>query len=541
VFLLRKKKMTTLVCEHEKQVLPAIQGWAANRFPHLNVDNHVAYYKVDKHETCVSIDMSIFDPYSQQFLLFYTWTASICRIDILGGIEAHNVIRHHGKIDLTLDIYLDGLNPHPICLNMEIDEENDDNGNCCWFWVPIAELPRNKGNSNFLATCSYDDLQQRLAWYMNCGAKYAPVPENFANNQDAELGAFLYTGLVGDALSHVNNGASQQLFFQLRSILERRRYEKLFAPFQVSEARLIELLVLNDLYDYMEEAMMVDATPLDRQLFYVRHSTDTPPPSVVFRVLLEDVPSELALHLPLYTHGLVHLTYKDIFPWMWQCLETQQLKMQCATVNKLYDERILKDAQHVDAFIQNNLSWIRRKAQETFKIRIIESQYMAPSGEEATDVDKAGLLNAMPLCFRNVMTQKSFMKHQQRWPWLLTLRKAGVSKQSAVEWLEHMNELYPHQTHNYATLKARFDYDRLWDYKKDDACYCGNMVRSAVQQNQNEIQCPYVHEQALDIEDMLGTVKLACARSRNDTRYFSGPADVISRNLVKTVSAESVV
>lgn len=492
----------------ETDAASLLSVWSAGAYPHIDPDRNILFVKVSfpLNSSIHVLPVKEFDPYVTRLVLFYSLNVSICRLDVLGGVEAERVILSRGIIDLTVDLSIH-CNPHAIEATMNGPSVPAPKA----FFVPIVELPRTKCNlPEMAANVSFESCMKRINVYLG----------KVENTLKPHIGEFLFTGAVVDAMIQLGGADAAVSFQRARLSVEFQVYRAAFEPYWHSESNVLALLLANGLAKYMQDIMLVDATVLDRQCFYIRHSFTLPPPTMVFRALVEDVPEQLALALPLYERGIVHLTYFDLFHWVWHCVETEQMQMQTRAGSldnlRIYDERILSEAKRVMA-----------QPKRVFRGRHPQQNSKAFDGVAKTVANET-LEAIVPACFQAVMTQKRFMKNGERWPWLLTMREAGVAKESAVAWLEYQNSKYPQ---NGKPLKARFDYDQTWMYKQGDSCKCGNLIRNALKQKENSIHCPFT-DGVSDMEDMfLDTIKKRCMEARNDWRPFGGPAHIIQRSL----------
>lgn len=485
--------------------------WSAGAYEHIDPEKHICFVHIPFRSvsSIYQVDVCHLDPYKTRLFLFYSLDLSICRLDILGAVEVEHVILAHGIVDFTRDFSIH-CNPHAIVATMDEVVLSSEA-----FFIPIVDLPRTECClPEMAANVSFESCMNRINVYL--GKKDTILKPH--------IGEFLFTGAVVDAITQLGESEVAVSFQKARLAIELQVYRSAFEPYWHSEHKMLALLMENGLSKYMQDIMLVDATLLDRRCFYIRHSFTLPPPSLVFRALVEDVPEHLSQSLPLYERGLVHLTYFDLFHWVWHCVETEQMQMQtrAGSVDNLrvYDERIMSEARRVLA-----------QPKQVFHRRGVGTTSKSFDGV-AKSVTNDTLLQIVPACFEKAMNQKRFMKNGERWPWLLTMREAGVSKESAVAWLEYQNSKYPQGG---KSLKARFDYDQTWTYKKGDSCKCGNLIRNALKKKEDSIQCPFVDttpKAAIDMEDMfLDTVKKKCMEARNDWRGFGGPAHIIQHNL----------
>lgn len=527
----------TFRCTRDYEVFVHLAHWLSHRFPHLQLEEHVMCFQTTLETDVIHIDMKTFNPYTSVITLFYVWDTKVLRV--LGATRACDVFMLGGKIDLTLNVLMRGEDA-PLWTNQSVTPAEKTKE---WFWIPILDIPRSPSES-FKQDASFsvfDAVVDRITWYLSNGNHHRPPMGCVGGTPAQELCVLLFTSIVAAALEHsaAGGGKHHAAYQEVRMRLERQRLSDLFNQYVSTEDDIMELLVHNGLRDYMIQGMVVDATPLDKQCFFLR----TPlgkyaPPTIVFQALAEDVSPELAKTLPLYNGGLVHLTHVDFFEWVWHVFETEHMRMISRTT-EIKDERILAQAQRVHAYFElyGSSVFLRNSHNDGNMKRkrptIDDGVFLA---HKTADEQQQFLLSLMPPCFHSVMTQKSFMKNNQRWPWIITLREAGIPKHEATQWLERMNARDPHKS--YTTLKSRVDVDTLWEYRAGDECKCGNIVRNTLTlPRETSIHCPFVNKESKasvkDIEDILDDCKPQCAKAMGATRRFGGPADLISQALFK--------
>lgn len=454
--------------ENESNILPCIRDWVDTHLKHISFEDHVVCLRVESHQQTVDLDMSQFDPYRAAWICFYIYKPNMCRLDLLGGVEAMTVFELMGHIDLTCNLDLENANPRPVYYSCNDDDDDMDidttttttqQNNKYVPWIPIVGLPRDQDSTmgqqqdGADATVSFSGLRDRIMWYITCGEVFNA--DDSKMSPDLELSSLLFGTLLIDAMEQDEGGGESTrrhgTFDTVRMGMERERLERMFEPYWKSEIDALELFVRNDLNDYMDSLFVTDATPLDRQCFFMRYGPEVEPPTVVFRALMEHVPEDLLVTLPIYNDlngdlgGVVHLTYKDLFPWIWQCYRIEHMRslMERATedAQRDYPLLIMQEAACTNVFIEKHARKIKQWASSAWKKNRDQRHLMAWSSSfgmgEITDrrtgqvreakqvADMEDLLLLMPPCFLNVMTQPFFLKNGQRWPWIMTMREAN--------------------------------------------------------------------------------------------------------------------
>jgi hypothetical protein len=288
-----------------------------------------------------------------------------------------------------------------------------------------------------------------------------------------------------------------------------------------TERQLMDVLLYNG---FGEEASIFPPPAFDQRDFALRWP-GCAPPSCYFAVPMVELPLDLAMHLHIYPGGLVHISYMDMFDWIWNLFVIQsQLKAFDSTPIVLEKDDWRYHLRH------RIVMWLSQHSENALTRKEGGGGWgggRAVGLEGPTYViEKNDLLSLVPPCFKRIMEQREFMKNAQRIHWVSTMQFAGVSRESIASFLESMNEAFPK---GHRTAKARFDYDYVLN-KRSGPTFCANIVQN---RDSNSITCPFAEEVGPihDVEDLANACKCKCAPNE---RAFRGPAALIARAIRRT-------
>lgn len=449
-------------------------------------------------------DMTEENPYECAFYLFYDIDYHLRMIRLYGGITWERLFRRHGHVNLNEDLVQNR------CFVVPWEEEEHPVPMPNLRWFPLMDDRYFKPTFPHKATgLLYDFIAIRLEVYFGKRS----MPSSMSPEEDVL--SCLYLGAAVNSFEHqyhypghpvLDKDKQRTRFVNDRLRTEQEHFFGWIQPFTATEDNMLQLLIHNGL----AENRLVYAKTLDLQTFFLRHP-GWKPPTFVVEVFLEDVPLEWASSFPIHHGRRVHLSYRDVAPWIWQRFLAQGQRMafdrdpfEDSFMEKVVMYRILEHyALGGGVFVG---------IQQTQQQQQQQQQPQPPGVIHMTDF-------TVPPCLQQVMEAPQFPKHLQRLVLLWTLKAAGATRDSVAQWFETKNAQYPS---TYTTAKARFDYDRAWDRPNTRPGYCVTFVKNALAGKADTITCPFAarSEWTQDIEDIVSKSK---ARCRPHAPLFSGP------------------
>lgn len=441
------------------------------------------------------VPLSQMNPYQSSFFLFYSYSDyDIC---VWGGLSWKKMYELGGRISI-LSTELIQNRAFPLVYEEQVFKTSLPlpPKNRVW-WIPL-DLPRTPGFVNQV-NATMDDINNRLHWILDLNNRSRRSSSVFLQENSVSplaLGIFECT---------IENAEKRMAFHEIRMRREQMVFEK--ELMNMSEQEYLELFRFNGLEQYMQEAMVKTPTQKDLYSFWCRYSkspTPPPPPTVVFRVPLEEYPFSMN-QMPVYSYGLVHLTYKELSTWLWNLfvLQSQKLAVKKCDFYREEDRWLIplhtifeknSDSTYFNSYSSSSSSDLRN-----------------PNVLENIDIED--ILSVAPPCVANCMSAPRFPPHVQRKRLLPILQTAGVPRERVFEWFEKKNSTYPKPESKNMSAKARFDYEALWKAKRGPT-HCNNIVG---ERGHDTLRCPYDGD------------KSACAP--DEPSKFSGPHDLIKRRI----------
>jgi hypothetical protein len=446
------------------------------------------------------VPLSQMNPYQSSFFLFYSYSDfDIC---VWGGLSWKKMYELGGRISpISKDLIRNRAFPLVYENLFETQSTLHSKDQSQWWWIPL-DLPRTPGFVNQV-NATMDDINNRLRWILDSNnrsrrsKRSGSISSSFPQENSVSplaLGIFECT---------IENAEKRMAFHEIRMRREQTVFEK--ELMNLSEQEYLELFRFNGLEQYMQEAMVKTPTQKDLYSFWCRYSNlsppTPPPPTVVFRVPLEEYPFSMN-QMPVYSYGLVHLTYKELSTWLWNLFVLQSQKLAVRKCDFYREEdRWLIPLHTILSKSDFNSSSSYSSSFDSSNTNVLEN------------IDIEDILSVAPPCVSNCISAPRFPPHVQRKRLLPILQTAGVSRELVFEWFEKKNSAYPKPESKNMGAKARFDYEALWKAKRGPT-HCNNIVR---EQGHDTLRCPY------------GGDKSACAP--DEYVKFSGPHDLIKRRM----------
>lgn len=432
----------------------------------------------------MEISLSRYNPYRSSFFLFYSYSDYTNDIYVWGGLTWVHLYKLGGSFMFDVSI-LSKNRAFPLVYEPPMFKQPKTK-NDPWF-IPV-DLPRSASTNLDSVNGTLDDIIGRFEWVV--GRRTEPPREDTVSA--LALGIFECTLDERRAEFHAER--------------MRKEKERLFAKFEpLDEIDLLRLLADNGLKDYMNEAMVEDPTHLDLYWFWVRnHALNLAPCTAVFRIPLEECPT-IFTGMPLYSRGLIHLTYTELPQWLWHLFVTQSQKLAEKRLDFSAEERWIKMLHDI---------W--EKAPAPSQVVHPRMQDNRKSDIPALNADIEDLLRVAPPCVGNCMKAARFPENKKGLALVPILQEAGISQSIVFNWFETKNASFPHETVVYKDAKSRFPYEWIWNARRGPT-YCKNIIKNT---STTHMLCPYANQP---------NYQQLCSP---DERFpFSGPHTLIKRRL----------
>jgi len=433
------------------------------------------------------------DPYLHFLFLFYESKPMFNELLVYGSCDWN----HLDKQPRCLEHSISFFPPFDNTSVMDCDEEEeDDNSNETL--PPILPFDKKAENDVSLETC-----QQHAFNYLLRKTEPTKLTQNTV---------LMFTGLVGCLISDPDNMTE---YCNARLQFEITTTRRLLTD--ASEKKVLKLFFNSGIEEYLKEAMIVAPSLNDKQYFYRRYGNEIAPPQVCFCVPIEELSHDITRHMPLYKHGLAHMTYKEVCNWVCNLI-TIQSKTLYSRKHDIQDERIQYTAKMINNLFGRHL--VVATQTNTRSVKLITQSW--------NNLEETELLKCVPACFRKIMLAKRFPKNMERLFLLSTMRAAGVSMETFGNWLTKKNEQYPKE--GGCSVEARFNYKYEWNrINSVSEISCKTIIQNTRSNQIDKIQCPFysTNPQVKDIEDVDSYCKNQCMP--NETVPFSGPKNVMKR------------
>lgn len=456
------------------------------------------------------------DPYERPCYLFYSVREVTRTVQVRGCISWHNAMALRGRIDLQRDLvksrdFLCYHCPEEAGLfnRAAVEEEIT--------WLPL-NLPRSELPHHI--NMPMHQLFQELDCILHGRGEES---SSAVRATLAVLSALVETRL-GHMYSVPDTPADMRVIqkrFHDARMAHVHRWLILDVGNNRSEETVLKMLMDNGIEEYMEDAMLTAASPVDRQCFLTRWP-GAAPPDFMLRVPMEELPADMVTAFALHEGGLARISYKDVPHWLWQVYTVQTARVVAfplapealseTQIPDLLDEM----ARIVARYYIQHVSEPKKKARGTIA-------YDAPDAA-GVDLDQGELADLLPPCMRAIATAPQFPRDQERLWFLVALQTAGVSSETLFAWFEAKNDAYPAA---FRDAKSRWNYEYAWRVGYGFRS-CELIIADTKAGKEHVVLCPFAQgAKGLDIEDY----KVQCAGP--GAQPFSGPHNLIRRALYR--------
>jgi len=479
-----------VLLEYSFPIEGAIEDWwSSPSFDPTNVafNAHVILFHAPAGQKDYYLDPRTINPYEDRLILCYRVHKAKHKIELLGTIQA----RQHMETDgYFIEAALERTR------RAKIPESLSPSNSRLEFTPPLFYFPTC--NMNRITEFISDEkdiercVQKRVDWLLS------PSDTEYVCSEKEEVVSMIMMHLVHQAMEFITEGTkfgvvsvpkARIKFYKSSMEAEKRRFMSKFAKFR-TEASIIDLFANNnDLLSGTQFVRGSELDPQDYQCFYRRFGEDPSiePPTLFFKVPLEEVPYQLAKDLPLHKGMQLHLSYLDVAFWVWNVYEIQFQR---------YGTRMKRDSPL--------RPWVINMAKQILTYKPKEQKVKRNHVHiKGGPVDpKAGftmatqeLIDCMPPCMKTVVTTH-FPRNTERMTLIPALREAGVSLETAQNLFDNLNNRYP-STGGAVDLKVRFNVTALWN-RTQGATFCKRIIQRTEQKAVDQLHCPVYKEETKD-------------------------------------------
>jgi len=465
------------------RVESALEAWYYKQQSNVEFHTHVVLYQVVNVSEDMHYSTRDIDPYRHLLFLFYRERPHCSSIEIMGTIEGHTLLYdlrgHFTTLDMKRVVRVQRMPLAPVTLP-ECTEE-------CFYFPMYPVAWEREDVAEFLAT--------RVEWLLMCFKEKDYSLPYHGGTPTQDVASFQMTQAVMHAsefrkhipYSSCDADKVRNYFEQSRLCAEKERFLSRFAAF-LSEDDVLRLVRFNGLAERMlERNDIVQGDASDMQTFY-RRFPQMPRPTLFFVAPLEEVPVDVATQLPLKMGGVLHLSYLDVAPWVWNTYEIhahrQSVLMQREDVLPLACVR--EQARFIFSFVTRVPQKGARSYYSSGPLESVDRQ----AGLSLASQD---LLKALPPCLQRCASNH-FPRNRERMSFVSTLSGAGVSMDSAQDLFRDLNNRHPK---GYTRLESRFLLEPVWK-RNYNAVSCKTIIAYTTKGDAEQIQCPYVQQTQTD-------------------------------------------
>ncbi len=531
----------------EADITPSIKEWYDNPTEADTARLDIPCVSFDDHVHCIAfaeddvmeMDVSALHPVNDALFIFYVFREAIGKVYILGALTYESLVfRDNGVVDRNR------LEKTRLFISLF---NNDDGGGGGEekevFWLPMV-LPGGD------VECTMEQVRERMEMYRNGGGGGIVDPS------DGEPALYLFTRLL---LDHIEFGYSiPNTSMDARRLAFRYAVMRISAEARLffhrmsgrSESNLIDLLKWNGWTQEAFEGIVVDGTVLDFKWFSKMYPRAKYCPTVFFNVWIEDVPVDLAVSMPKYGGGKVHLPcyWECVALWVWNLFIVEEHKhlvkpnrhlvpREGPIYHMLHDEAITMrrymittrpvTVMHEDK--QNTSTAIARAVNVGRSIRSKLTDAELQAGVDIVDIED--IWRASPPCITALRDAGRFPRHYERMRFVQTMREAQINTSSMTRLLTLMNDNYPRDG-KHQPLQSRFALE--YSVKSNMGVHwCMNVITDTLAHHSDTIQCPFVATidgaHRMDKEQL----RVQCCVKCSGRPYLKSPHKVMESRLLE--------
>lgn len=575
VFLWMSVCWAEILLHEPENARAAIKTWFEQTSSEQERTGDFACAPFDEHVRCIQlesiepehvvVDVSSFDPIKDAFTVFYTFDDVANLLKVRGGV-LYDVLVLQCKGYMRIGDVLKSqsraffapytTNPTPVLMDDKAPH---------FYWPHWFGEPLEYASLSSLVV-TRDDFAQKMQWQR----QWEKTPDNktkpvlyFADARTHKATTML-ARFVADYIefecAHLRNTPLDPRKLRVRYDTWRFEAERQAFMSQMSrlttEMSLLESFDFNHLTPLLQQTdIMVDGITLDHQVFYAQHHDKAAyAPEMFLNVPVEDVPRELAVKLPVYAGGRIHL------PFYWECVSEWVWHKYMISMHRHYTlcrSYGMKDALLADWIKQEGDIMIRFMlktlpgpdfVQGARRIRAI-GRTRDDAGMDIADT--SDLVRILPPCMRVLHEHGRFPKNHERLGYVKVLYAAGISKESIIAPLFELNERYPKDS-GAQVLENRFSVSKVIDhiesikesYKK--IVWCSNVIRNTLAREADNMYCPFARQLVEEKSPLLQTSLTAdiedmCRHKCCSTVQFKAPHKLIMQALKDIQSGKPLV
>jgi len=429
------------------------------------------------------LDPRTINPYEDRLILCYKIHKARHKIELLGTLQARQHMLsdgYFGEANLTRTRRANIPEENSSLPSTETTEP--------LFYFPVCNVHRIRElvpNKNDLKLA----LQNRVNWLLECLEKNTHTLELQNTTPEEDVVSLIMMSLIHQGMEFVSTTHQyaavcvpkmRSTFYKISIKAEKYRFMSKFSRFR-TESAVIDLIDHNQLLKGINFVRAEQLDPIDYQCFFNRFGNDPSiqPPTLFFKVPLEEVPHALAKDLPLHTGMQLHLSYLDVALWVWNVYEISFQR---------YGTRMQRDAPLEQWVVDLSKRILLFKPKNTIPKQINIIRTVDPKAGFSVDIQK--LIDCMPPCMKAVVNNH-FPRNPERMTIIPSLREAGINLETAENLFENLNNRYPAAGGGAVELRVRFNVKALWN-RPQGTTYCKRIIERTTANAQDQMHCPFV-------------------------------------------------
>ncbi len=511
--------------------------------PCVDFDKYVHCIEFQDDNGVMEMDVSTLHPVNDALFIFYTHRTALSKLYVLGALTWETLVlrdkgnvRSHAleKTRMIVSKY------HPLV------ESCDDEHVTFWFPYVISSD----------STFTRDECAAKMEWYRNGGGGGGGA---YSSESEPALHVFARRMLDAIEFDHSTTTdveAHRRLAYRygvMRMVREGNLFFDRMSKVRGGESELISLLKFNGWTSDLLSAWTVDGNVLDFKAFMTTYPEADYVPTIYFNIPLEDVPMEVAVCLPKYKGGRIHLPcyWKCVAEWIWNLFVASEHEYINANRARprlpINDDggplhQIMKDETkkmchylntHSDSALTATNGNKSVNVGRELRMSLTDDE-LNKAGADITDIED--IWRAAPPCISALKNAGRFPRHWERIRFVQTMHHAGINISTMYRLLSGMNDAYPRDG-RVQTLKSRFDL--VYTLKKNmGEHWCKNTINDTRLKHADTLQCPFVstvpEAATMDGDELRSRCSHACS-GRTD---WKGPHLVMRDRLKNVVKKE---
>lgn len=463
-----------------------------------------------------SIPLRELSPYETRLIVLYRMSDDAAFIDIFGTVTFQEAYyKYGGKIPSSALLWKRTISLPP-------PEDDAPRRPQLFLWPNIF------GSMQDIPNCDYEDFCAHMM-------KLIRIDQEEEEDVPAEPAepvpcATWLISLVGNLLEQEKKWDLRNAFEHMRLAGEKKLFFANIAPFTQNEELMIELFKHNEQQEWLlerEDGILTSQDEESRRdhVWFFENFPNHKRPSFYWKIPMWQMPQELALSMPLYEGGVLHVPYTCIHLWLWHTFESYAqvgAGRASSRPNPFQMRWIVNAKENFERY------WKHYKVKKRVAAPGPRPQANLPLRQfSKVNLKFDQLMKLFPACISRIF----FDLHRFPWHSIRTylthiLVAAGWTKE-LIEWFfEQWNDACPKNPPE--TLPQRFSVKSAIEFANkvgiENVHNCGNIISATIKGVEGTITCPYAHSSSGD--------KRACKEKCCGKGNVRGPHQILHDRLV---------